>query len=67
MSDMQKQLDDLRRRVEELERRPIYYPAPVFVPQWPQPYWPTVPPIVWSSDGTGTQPPYKIDGVSGAG
>lgn len=39
---LEQELAELRRRVEELERRPVYYPAPV----WVQPVYPTpsVPP-----------------------
>lgn len=58
MSDMQKQLDELKRRVEELERRPIYYPAPVFVNPWPpapapgQFYGPWIPPSYTFTSGS---------------
>lgn len=41
MSDMSKKLADLEKRIEELERRPVYYPQPVWV--WPPNYSPPAP------------------------
>lgn len=47
--EIQKQLDDLKRRIEELERRPIYVPFPS---PWPQPApWPA-PLIPWCASVT---------------
>jgi hypothetical protein len=50
MEDLQKELDELKKRIEELERRPmvIQFPpySPVPMPDWtyhPYPYWPPGP------------------------
>lgn len=42
---LEQELAELRRRVEELERRPVYYPAPVWVqPAYPPNYPHWIPP-----------------------
>ncbi len=35
------EIAELRKRIEELERRPVYIPyCPPYQPPWPQPYYP---------------------------
>jgi hypothetical protein len=42
MSDIEKRLEELERRVRDLEARPIYVPQPVAIPYpvYPNPYAP---------------------------
>lgn len=63
-----KRIEELERRVRELEARPVYLPQPVFVPyvpvypSYPPSYPPMYPPQWW-----GTQTPlpgYEVINVS---
>jgi hypothetical protein len=40
---LQKQIDDLKRRIKILEQRPIYYPVYPIQPQTPTPQYPSQP------------------------
>lgn len=57
-AELLRRIEELERRVRDLESRPFVLPQPVIVPQGvPMPTWPAIPSPTWTEPW---KPPFEV-------